>query len=45
MRHRALLEEPGFVMAELCMGAIPKRTPNLGFAHGCDVEVILRRRL
>ncbi len=45
MRLRALLEEPGFAMAELCMGAIPKRTPNLDFAQGCDVEVILRHRL
>ena len=44
-RHRRLLEEPGFVMAELAIGAIPARTPNLGFAQGWDAQIILNHAL
>jgi hypothetical protein len=44
-RHRALLEEPGFAMAELTMGEIPSRTGDLGFVQGWQAKIILHRRL
>lgn len=41
-RFPELAEKPGFVMAELEMGVIPTRTPDLGFAQSWDATVILQ---
>jgi hypothetical protein len=40
-RFPELVEKPGFVMAELDMGVIPTRTPDLGFAQSWNAKVIL----
>lgn len=41
-RHRDLLAQHGFVMAELEMAEIPERPTSLGFAQGWRANVILQ---